>query len=69
MAKHPLMRAHRLSGSAEEGGNNALQRYRNYINKFGQINIFQRGSVKKAIFLACQRVKITIAKRFIYYYG
>lgn len=46
-------------GSAEEG-DNTLQRYRNYINKFDQINIFQRVNAKKAVFLICQRVKITI---------
>ena len=60
MAKHPLVRAHRLVWQ-RGGGGVTLQRYRNYINKFDQINIFQRVNAKKAIFLVCQRVKITIA--------
>ena len=59
MAKHPLVRAHRRFRQ-RGGGDNTLQRYRNYINKFDQINIFQRVNAKKTIFLVYQRVKITI---------
>ena len=60
MAKHPLVRAHRRFRQRGGGRDNTLQRYRHYINKFDQINIFQRVNAKKAIFLVCQRVKITI---------